>query len=272
MSGGKRANLERLLRSAWERQIRLQVRASMLKAKSSETPWYQSTLFWGAGSLGTGIVITVIAAMEKDFRWLLFAAALFFWFSLWEVVRSIRKVSRRRTTFATSCIAVTAGLVMLFGRLAPIRPYELSEGRREQFLGMLSKPQAEPRETLRIGCISWSEESCVAAGNFLMAFSEAGWQIQDRQVFHEEPGIPEEGVFIITHTSDENLEKMQALPPHLGIWQKMDSSAETIFRAFNAIGIVPGSSTDQSLPDRTIGVYFGPEPKQLRSVALPPRR
>jgi hypothetical protein len=116
---GKRAELENLLRSASERQVRLQARESMTKQKSSGAPFYQSTLFWGAGSLGVAIVLTVIAAMKKDLRWLLFVATPFFWFSLWEVVKSIRRVSVKRTILVVSCTAVTLGILLLFFHLAP---------------------------------------------------------------------------------------------------------------------------------------------------------
>jgi hypothetical protein len=270
MSKSSRENLERLLRSAWERQIRLQARESMPKAKSNGVPWYQSTLFWGAGSLGVAIVITVVAAMEKDFRWLLFVATPLFWFSLWEVIKNIRHVLRRKMAFVASCAAVTAGLLMLFLHLAPmsaiaqppiVRPYDLSPERRKQLLDMLSRPQSEPRETLRIGCISWSEESCVAGGKFLLVFSEAGWLIEGKKVFREEPAIPIEGAAVVSRMSDDDFKKGQALPPHEGIWQKMDASQQTIYWALRALQIPVGFSADQSLPSGTIGVYFGPEPR-----------
>jgi hypothetical protein len=270
MSKGSRQNLERLLRSAWERQISLQVRESMPKPKSSATPWYQSTLFWGAGSLGVAIVITVIAAMEKDFRWLLFVATPLFWFSLWEIIKSIPHALGRRITFVVSCGAVAVGLLMLFLHLAPkpakvqqptVRPYDLSAERRKQLLDTLSKTQFVPREVLRIGCIRWSEESCLAAGKFLLVFSEAGWSIEDKKVFQEEPAVPIEGVALVSRMSDDDFKKMQALPPHEGIWQKMDGSQQTIYWALRALQIPVSSSSDQSLPSGTIGVYFGPEPR-----------
>jgi hypothetical protein len=243
----------------------------MPKAKSGGTPWYQSTLFWGAGSLGVAIVITVIAAMEKDFRWLLFVATPLFWFSLWEVIKGIREVLRRRATFVASCVAVTLGLLMLSIHLAPkpaiaqqptMRPYDLSVDRRKQLLDMLSKPQSEPREILRIGCASWSEESCVAAGKFLLVFSEAGWLIEDRKVFREEPAVPIEGAAVVSRMSDADFKKVQGLPAHEGIWQKMDPSQQTIYWALRALQIPVGFSSDQSLPNGAIGVYFGPEPRQ----------
>jgi hypothetical protein len=272
MSKGSRQNLERLLRSAWEQQIRLQARESMPdKTKNSGTPWYQSTLFWGAGPLGVAIVITVIAAMQKDFRWLLFLATPLFWISLWEIIKNIRHVLRRRMTFVASCLAVTLGLLTLFVHLAPksdapqqppIHPYDLSEERRKQLLGLLSKPQSDPRETLRIGCISWSEESCIAAGKFLIVFSEAGWLIENKKIFREEPAVPIEGAAIVSRMSEADFKKTQALPPHEGIWQKMDASQQTIYWALRALQVPVGFSSDQSLPSGTIGVYFGPEPRQ----------
>jgi hypothetical protein len=240
----------------------------MSNARNIGTPWYQSTLFWGAGSLGIAIVLTVIAAMEKDLRWLLFAAAPFFWFSLWEVIKSIDNLLRRSVILGGSCVLIALGLLELFLYLSPkpvvalIRPYDLSNDRRKQLLDMLSKAQSEPRESLRIGCTSWSEESCIAAGKFLLVFSEAGWSIEDKKVFRFEPSVPIEGAAIISRMSDADFKKAQALPPHLGLWEKMDASQQTIYWAFRALQIPEGSGSDQSLPSGTIGVYFGPEPRQ----------
>ena len=64
-----------------------------------------------------------------------------------------------------------------------LRPYDLTGARREKFIKLLNKPPTQPRDILRIGCIEWSDEACVAAGKFLILFSEAGWKIDDDKVF-----------------------------------------------------------------------------------------
>jgi hypothetical protein len=154
------------------------------------------------------------------------------------------------------------GLWRLYVDLAPVpvvgqqRPYDLTGDRRKKFLELLSKEQAEPRDTIRVGCTAWSEGSCVAAGQFLILFSEAGWKIDSDRVFRLEPTIPIDGMAMVSRLNG-NLPK---LPPHLGTWQKMDASQVTIYWAFEEMGIPVSSSSDPSLPNGTLGIYFGPEP------------
>jgi hypothetical protein len=141
----------------------------------------------------------------------------------------------------------------------PQRPYDLTGPRRKKFLELLGRAQSEPRDTVRIGCISWSDAACVAAGRFLILFSEAGWMIDSDRVFRMEPYVPMEGMAMVTHVDDVG--NAQKLPPHLGTWQKMDASQVTIYWAFKGMGIPVSSSGDQSLPAGTLGIYFGPEPQ-----------
>lgn len=136
--------------------------------------------------------------------------------------------------------------------------YEITDERRDRFLKLLSA-QTAPRDTVRIGCTSWSETSCVAAGRFLLIFSEAGWQIEQNKVFRLEPQIPIVGVAIVTRTPAG--EPKEPLPPHQGRWRLMDESHKTIYWAFNSIGIPAGGGTDDSLKEGTLGIYFGSEPR-----------
>jgi hypothetical protein len=136
--------------------------------------------------------------------------------------------------------------------------FELTEERRNRFLKLLSA-QTASRETVRIGCTSWSEKSCVAAGRFLLLFSEAGWQIEENKVFRMEPQIPIVGVAITTRAPAD--EPKEPLPPHLGRWRAMDESHKNIYWAFRSLDIPVGGATDNTLKDGTLGIYFGSEPQ-----------
>lgn len=136
--------------------------------------------------------------------------------------------------------------------------FELTEEKRNGFLKLLSA-QTATRDTVRIGCTSWSEKSCVAAGRFLLLLSEAGWQIEENKVFRMEPQIPIVGVAIATHSPAD--EPKDPLPPHQGRWRQMDDSHKTIYWAFRSLDIPVGAATDNALKDGTLGVYFGSEPQ-----------
>ncbi len=147
----------------------------------------------------------------------------------------------------------------------PKKAYDLPPNRRDEFLQLLRAKQNEPRDTLRIGCVRWSEASCRAAGQFLILFSEAGWTIDSDQVYEVEPAIPVDGISITTRSDETaNLEK---LPPHLGHWVRTRPSEVVINMAFTQMGVPVHSSRDPSLSPNTIGIYFGPEPSTIAAPA-----
>lgn len=138
------------------------------------------------------------------------------------------------------------------------KAYDLSQDRGYELLKILEIKQGEPRDTLRIGCVPWSEVACLAAGKFLILLSEAGWKIDSDQVYKVEPLIPVDGISITTR--GDELANQETLPPHRGRWVKARPSEVVINMAFTQMGIPVRSSRDPSLPPDTLGVYFGPEP------------
>lgn len=142
----------------------------------------------------------------------------------------------------------------------PPHPYDLSGDRRLTFEEALRK-QTGSRALIRVGCTAWSEESCVAAGRFLIAFSEAGWKVDSNEVFRLEPKIPIDGVALVTNDPKAQAEAARLnLPPHKGVWHKMSPSEVTFYSALRGLNIPVSSSSDPSLPKGTVGIYFGPEP------------
>ena len=142
-----------------------------------------------------------------------------------------------------------------------IRPYDLTKERRNQLKKMLSK-QTEQRAVLRFGCLAWSESACIAAGRFLLVFSEAGWKIDGNKVYRLDSSIPNAGVSLVSRTEKDT---PPDLPPHMGMWHQMTPSEITIWTALTVINISPRGSTEKDLPENILGVYFGPEPQATQS-------
>src|SRR5476649_2293143 len=111
----------------------------------------------------------------------------------------------------------------------PRKAYDLSQSSRTELLEILKTAKTDQRDTLRIGCVTWSEVSCLTAGKFLTVFSEAGWKIDSDRVYKMEPSIPVEGVSIATRGDD--LVGLKKLPPHMGRWTAMDESHTIILMA-----------------------------------------
>jgi len=74
----------------------------------------QSTLFWGSACMFATIVLTVVAVMIHDARWLLFVAWPFAGFAVWEFARLI--FSRRIIVIAVT-MALSLGSAALLGWL-----------------------------------------------------------------------------------------------------------------------------------------------------------
>jgi hypothetical protein len=125
-------------RAKWEKQATVLAPLIAKKLPPTETkpsPWYHSTLLWGAvGVFGT-IVFGVVAAMTKDVRWALAGALPFASMAIWEIVGPFVVSKRKRVAF-TGLIseAVAIGLLVLYVRLKPENPKAAS-----------TSPQASPQ-------------------------------------------------------------------------------------------------------------------------------
>src|SRR5215471_1808592 len=85
----------------------------------SRSPW-QSTLLWGAFSLAGAILITVIAAMRRDIRWLLYLSLPFFAFSCFEFLSYFPRFQTKRWMLTLLfCIGCLFGLTWLYTFLRP---------------------------------------------------------------------------------------------------------------------------------------------------------
>ncbi len=137
--------------------------------------------------------------------------------------------------------------------------YAVDSSNRDRYLELFRTGQFGQRDKVRIGCVEWSEASCVAAGNFLRLLSEAGWEIDSDTVIRMQPSVPVEGVSIVSRGDD--LIGLPRVPPHMGHWSRLDISQEILTAAFKLMGSPVNFSSDPSLQPGTTGVYFGPKPK-----------
>lgn len=99
-----------------------------------KTPWYESNLFWGPVSLVAGIILTVVAAMTHDLRWLLLFAWGCFGVTAWSLAK---RTASTRIVFVLSMLLVGTCLLLLSDWLKPplspeavqpvVRPYAIIE-------------------------------------------------------------------------------------------------------------------------------------------------
>lgn len=154
---------------------------------------------------------------------------------------------------------IADAVMSAFARQGPKHVYDLIGDRRTKFEESLKK-QTEPKAPVRVGCDDQSEQSCLAAGRFLLAISEAEWKIDSNRVFRMQQLIPKEGITVAWN--DRNAEKYKNLPPHQGFWHPMSPSELTFYWAFRGMDIPVNGVNDPSLPEGTIGIYVGPEPQK----------
>jgi len=111
-------------------------------------------------------------------------------------------------------------------------PYDLTGERRKRFKALF-KRSSDETDILRVGCLEGSDSACVAAGQFLVLLSEAGWKIDSNRVFKMQAQIPVSGVAIAALPQQPI---NPSLPPHLGMWQAEDRSQVKIGKAFIRMG------------------------------------
>lgn len=90
---------------------------------SQQLPWYESTLLWGAFGAAVAIVLTVVAAMTKDLRWMLILAWPFFVLSLWAMVKNLPSQYPRRVLTIASSLIVAVSLYWLHVYLKPLEQH-----------------------------------------------------------------------------------------------------------------------------------------------------
>lgn len=82
---------------------------------------HESNLFWGPISIGLSIVLTVVAAMKNDLRFLFWGAWLFFSFGAFHLSRRIRYKALSLWVAFVSSILVGFSLYGLSGWLQPVK-------------------------------------------------------------------------------------------------------------------------------------------------------
>jgi hypothetical protein len=89
-------------------------------SQGPNAPLYQSTALWGALEVAVAIVVTVLAAMIRDVRWLLWLAVPFLSFAAWEFAShfNVLRKSKLILTFATGAVSIAA-LAWLYIALRP---------------------------------------------------------------------------------------------------------------------------------------------------------
>jgi hypothetical protein len=93
-------------------------------ANSEPTQWYESTLLWGAGSVFVAILLTVVAAMSKDVRWLLVFAWPLFGIAAWAVSRRLTTRQFWQWVATVGSSLIVAGL--LIGLDVKLKPVEIA--------------------------------------------------------------------------------------------------------------------------------------------------
>ena len=79
-------------------------------SKKPTIPWYESNLVWGPISLGVGILLTVVAAMKHDLRWLLWFALPCLLFASWSAAKYASRAWLRWLIMGVCMLVLCGGL------------------------------------------------------------------------------------------------------------------------------------------------------------------
>jgi hypothetical protein len=86
-----------------------------------QIPWYESNLLWAPVAIAIGIAIAVIAAMNKDVRWLLWLSDALFLFGAWAGLRAMSPALRRRLWFCGTSLTILVATSILYRTLKPAK-------------------------------------------------------------------------------------------------------------------------------------------------------
>ncbi len=91
-----------------------------MEKSKKKTPWYESAPFWGCGSLGITIILTVLTV--RNFRWLLIFAWPLLGISEWVLCQTLTSKTLHWISFLVLVVASGSGLWFLYGLLEPGKP------------------------------------------------------------------------------------------------------------------------------------------------------
>jgi hypothetical protein len=157
-------------------------------ASENGAQWYESNLFWGPLSLAIAAILTVVAAMKCDSRWLLWIAWPCFSLTIWWLARRTKEVL---IVTVLGTLMVGFGLLWLGNWLRPQTPHssELAESSQppkdhpqpgtiepEEHPIHIKKPhvatqQTKPAPTQTQTCIG---SACVQGGTGSATFNQYG--------------------------------------------------------------------------------------------------
>jgi hypothetical protein len=172
--------------------------------------------------------------------------------------------SRIVLSFAASKVAYTISMVVLVSSIAvvgiknfpkPAYYHVLSKKERNKFIEIL-KSQKTSRHIVRVACPPNNEDLCVVAKEYAELFQWGDWRIEGPAVQRATLSKPMAGVVLEQHSTGPGTPD----DPRTGVWTQVTDSATTITAAFKSVDITVDPQGDFTMPEGTIGVYFGPAP------------
>lgn len=91
--------------------------ATVRRPRNSQ--WYESNLLWGPVALGAGFILTVVAAVKQDLRWILWLAVPCFALASWTAVKQIKRATLRWSLMGTCVVVLCLGVYEMNTRLWP---------------------------------------------------------------------------------------------------------------------------------------------------------
>jgi hypothetical protein len=261
---GKRHNLERLLRSAYDTQRREETLAVVLSDMPARKTPQKSESFQPKDiisiCLGISTGLALLPLAPKLGRGVTAGALVVMFLALLyptkHAVTSMSVRPRKSFYLWTIVFLVDVGLIVAFGLYAwpPLRRHHLTAKETQRFEQAIKNQKAK-RDVIRLYCPQSDESACTYAVQFISVFGEAGW---DAGYLVERVSLtkPTSGVLFLLPTTAKksDLQKWNS-----GGWTSISPSMKHIRQAFLTIEVEPDSTADPDIPEGTMGIYFGNE-------------
>jgi hypothetical protein len=227
------------------------------KTARSEGEWeWAHTL----GLLGIAMTIAVLlfppGSRETFIAWLVALVACLVYPFL-HFSRIVLPFVPAKVAYAISMVVLVTCIAVVGVRNYPIPAYYhvLSKKERAKFIETLQS-QKTSRHIVRVMCPPNNEDLCVVAKEYAELFQWGDWKIEGPAVRRATLSKPMAGVVLQQHSTGPGTPD----DPRTGVWTQVTDSAMTITAAFKGINITVDPQGDYTMPEGTIGVYFGPAP------------
>jgi len=217
-------------------------------------------LLGSLGGVAIALILAAIGAATTDATkiaiWLYVAAVPCACLSSWFLWVALKNSWVRRSAGSLSS-AFAAIAIWTVAHYTIRGPMQMSHAEERLFSAVIKTSWITPN-FIHITCPDLDEDTCVFANQFIPLFQRAGWKVEGPVVERVKILRPTKAIMIVTFGPP----LIHPQNPDEGVYTKVLPWEQPIMTAFKLMGVSPEISTDSTLPESELRLYFGSIPRR----------